>query len=280
MNDERLLLEMRRWLQEERVTLPDAEQASQQIASQLPATRQRRRRWWRLPFRARTPKPPGAIDTTDYQPSPIPATNGHTPTVIGRTSSMLSPAKAITAGALVFAIGSAFLIAQPFQQAASVPGAGAPPVEPTWVTGTGHWAPSCSGPESTEVDGDVTRERGRVCEPTRWEMSDPRLTGEASWRWSADQYGTADGPKTVIHGAEYLRNEGGGWTCPIVRLAGYSSSNPSQYNSSDVQLCVGDGGYEGLSALIVAGENDLSTSLVGLIFSGDIPPLPDPPAAE
>jgi hypothetical protein len=37
---------------------------------------------------------------------------------------MFSPVKAITAGALIFAIGGAFLIAQPFgQQGGSVPGA-------------------------------------------------------------------------------------------------------------------------------------------------------------
>ena len=36
---------------------------------------------------------------------------------------MLSPVKAITAGALVFALSGAFLIAQPFDQQASVPGA-------------------------------------------------------------------------------------------------------------------------------------------------------------
>jgi hypothetical protein len=87
MNDDRLLLEMRRWLQEERVALPDAEQAGRRIASQLATTRQRRHRRWRLPFLSRTAGPPAAIDTTEYQPTPIPATNGHTPTAIGRTNS-------------------------------------------------------------------------------------------------------------------------------------------------------------------------------------------------
>lgn len=191
---------------------------------------------------------------------------------------MFSPVK--IAIALVFAIGGAVFIAQPFEQRGSLAGAEAVPVEPTWVTGTAYWAPSCSGPESTESDGDKRRELGRVCEPTRWEMSDPRLSGEASWRWNTDVYRTAtDGFRAVIHGAEYLRNEGGGWTCPILRLAD-SGSSMTQYNSSDMQLCVGDGGYEGLSALVVNGGNQASTPMVALLFPGDIPPLPEPPADE
>jgi hypothetical protein len=45
--------------------------------------------------------------------------------------------------------------------------------------------------------------------------------------------------------------------------------------------CVGDGGYAGLSAILVledAGGN--AEDIVGLIFSGDFPPLPEPPADE
>ena len=44
---------------------------------------------------------------------------------------MFSPVKAITAGALVFALGGMFLIAQPFgQQGATVPGAATDEVAP------------------------------------------------------------------------------------------------------------------------------------------------------
>jgi hypothetical protein len=45
--------------------------------------------------------------------------------------------------------------------------------------------------------------------------------------------------------------------------------------------CVGDGGHTGLSAILVlvdAGGH--AEDIVGLIFSGDLPPLPGPPAAE
>ena len=51
---------------------------------------------------------------------------------------MLSPVKAITAGALVFALGGVMLIAQPFGQQGSVPGAetDTEAEAPAWVTGT------------------------------------------------------------------------------------------------------------------------------------------------
>jgi len=48
---------------------------------------------------------------------------------------MLSPVKAITAGALVFALGGAFVIAQPFGQQGSVPGAGIEDAEGTVTSG-------------------------------------------------------------------------------------------------------------------------------------------------
>jgi hypothetical protein len=43
---------------------------------------------------------------------------------------------------------------------------------------------------------------------------------------------------------------------------------------------VGEGGYEGLSAILVQDESDDSHPFVGLIFSGGVPPLPEAPAAE
>ncbi len=123
MKDEKYTPEVGSWLKGREVPHPDSQQTARQVAARLPHIGQRGR-WWPLPsFR----RPPNTDQTTDYQPSPIPSANGHTPTVIGRTTSMLSPVKAITAGALVFAIGGAFLIAQPFEQQGGVPGAEAEP---------------------------------------------------------------------------------------------------------------------------------------------------------
>ncbi len=118
MNDERFQRTVGSWLREEDPAPPDSLQSARQVATRLPLVRQQSR-WWPLPLVRRTPTPTWATDTTEYQPSHIPATNGHTPTVTGRTTSMLSPVKSITAAAIIFALGGAFLIAQPFDRQGS-----------------------------------------------------------------------------------------------------------------------------------------------------------------
>ena len=44
--------------------------------------------------------------------------------------------------------------------------------------------------------------------------------------------------------------------------------------------CQGNGGYEGLRAVLVTTPKTGSEALefVGLIFSGELPPVPEPPA--
>ncbi len=46
--------------------------------------------------------------------------------------------------------------------------------------------------------------------------------------------------------------------------------------------CQGNGGYEGLTAVLVTTPKTGSAPLefVGLIFSGELPPVPEPPAAQ
>ena len=111
--------EVRDWMKRTDAEPPDAQRSARQVMTRLPEVRQRSR-WWPFPVRYRTPKAPTTNTTTnattEYQPGPIPATNGHTPTVIGRTQSMFSPVKAITAGAIVATLGGVMLISQPFEQ--------------------------------------------------------------------------------------------------------------------------------------------------------------------
>jgi len=280
-DDDRLLLDVRSWLKDEDVVLPDAEQAGRLVAAGLPQTRQLRRKWWPLPSFKGTSVPPRVMPDTEYQPTSIPATNGHTPTVIGRTQSMFSPVKAITAGALVFALGGAFLIAQPFdQQGGSVPGAETEAIAPTWVTGDIRFAPGCSGPDSSEMDGDVLRSRNIECSPQAWTSSDPRLTAEVSRRYNEDTYQTDEGRISVGTDTADLRNAGGGWACSTISLLEGSGSS-SQRVTGDTVTCTGDGGYAGLSAvLIIEQVGGRSEGFSGLIFSGDFPPLPEAPAAE
>ena len=149
MNDER----MQSLLEEEfraMDTAPsDVDRSTREVLQRKAHVRQRSR-WWPFPVFYRRTQSPTTNDTTHDQPSPIPAANGHTPTVIGRTQSMLSPVKAITAGAIVFAVGGVFLIAQPFGQQGSVPGAEADFAPPVEVTGT---SASPSGCTETDYEG-------------------------------------------------------------------------------------------------------------------------------
>jgi TRAP-type C4-dicarboxylate transport system substrate-binding protein len=123
MNDDQLLHEVASWLVDGDPTPPDARESVRRAMARTPRVRQRGR-WWPLPIIGRSGGPPTMDQTTDLWPRPIPATNGHTATVIGRTQTMFSPAKAITAAVLVVGIGGALLIIQPFhQEGSSAPGA-------------------------------------------------------------------------------------------------------------------------------------------------------------
>ena len=278
-DDDRLLLDVRSWLKDEDVVLPDAEQAGRRVAAELPKTRQRRRKWWPLPSFKGTSVPPRVTPDSEYQPTSIPATNGHSPTVLGRTHSMFSPVSAIAAGALVFAIGGVLLVAQPFDQQGTAPGAEAEEAA-TWVTGDIGFAPGCVGPDSLEMEGGVLRSRNIECSPQAWTSSDSRLTAEVARRYNEDTYQTDEGSISVGTETADLQNAGGSWACSTVSLFEGSGSS-SQRVTGDTVTCKGDGGYIGLSAvLIIEQAGTRSEAFSGLIFSGDLPPMPEPPAAE
>jgi hypothetical protein len=278
--DERYWPVLGTWLKDTVEGPPDPQQTARRVAERLPETPQLRRHWWQLtPRRARrSPDRSGAIAR---RTAPIPATNGHTPTVIGRTHSMLSPAKAITAGALVFAIGGVMLVAQPFQQPDIAPGAETEAAAPTWVTGSmQHVDGSCSETGSSASDG-VSRHSYQCT--FAWTASDPRLTGDASNLWTEDAYRTDDEAITVGMDASFLRNEGGEWACSYPYLVkGTDPMTQEDVTASSTYTCIGSAGYEGLWAVLVSEpiEDSFSDEFVGLIFSGELPPVPEPPAAE
>jgi hypothetical protein len=178
----------------------------------------------------------------------------------------------------VFALGSAFLIAQPFGQQTSVPGAEAEAIAPTWVTGNVRYADSCSGPDS-EMDGDVRHDWNYECSPQTWTASDPRFSGEVAARWNEDVYRTDNGLNAVNTTVDFFRNDEGEWTCSSSNLYKGSGLFPTHLTGKTA-TCVGHGGYEGLSALLITDEADSSHPFSGLIFSGEFPPLPEAPAAE
>jgi len=272
--------EVRDWMKRTDLEPPDAHKSAREVRARLPGVKQRRR-WWPFPVFYREPE----TSPTEH-PTSIPATNGHTPTITGRTRSMLSPVKAITAGALVFAIGGAFLIAQPFQQPSTVPGAEGETTEPrppAIVTGNMiSWGEVTQEATETMVDG-VDQRRGGVREGARFEMDDPRLTGTVSYMSNLDGRKVGRTDAVLVALGWRIENEEGSWsgTCPSVEFV-EPGADPSKMEPI-IFSCfyTGAGAYEGLSAYLVQGwYPELPYPIKGLIFEGDMPPYPELPPAE
>ena len=275
MSDERMQSVLEEWFEARDAAPDDVRRSARHVAERRPQVHQRSR-WWPFPVLYRKPQSPTTNDTTEYQPTPTPALNGRTPTVTGRTQSMFSPVKAITAGALIFALGGVLLIAQPFdQQGSSVPGAeSGAAMAPAWVTGTIVLG-SCSNPTNESVGTDpVQRERGWRCEGQTWDASDDRLDGEGVSTWDADVYDLEEGPVSVRVGGYEIRNGSGGWSC---RHSGVAQGAGLQVKpeSGETLVCVGDGGFDDLAAVF---ELDWSSrrpvTFQGVIFPGSLPSAP------
>ena len=152
------------------------------------------------------------------------------------------------------------------------------PVLATWVTGEIIPSPTCAD-AAFEVDGAVRRGRGASCTPQTWETSDPRLSGETAALWNVDIYEVDSGSASVATYGYDVRNETGGWACRSTILDRDAGDFPSSF-VGETAMCIGDGGYDGLSAILVIDGPDGFNSIVGLIFPGDAPPPPELPAAE
>jgi len=271
MKDEQLQQTVSSWLIDDDITPPDSLQSARQVAARLPKVQQQGR-WWPLPLLRRSPAPPRTIPDTESQSTPIPAANGHTPTVLGRTHSMFSPVKAITAGALVFALGGVLLIAQPFSQQAEVaPGAEAEFSAPVEVTG-----------RFSSVRGTTLAENGDAAtlpgvhylwgyDGGSVTASDPRLEGTVSLR-SDERELVGNGLDTserlaaacethpecdggVMLGLQVrawsIENDEGVWRQrPEAYI--YFPGIDDSWGKADpvVQVFDGEGGYEGLVAVI------------------------------
>ena len=113
-----------------------------------------------------------------------------------------------------------------------------------------------------------------------WTASDPRLTGDASRPWNEDTYQTDGGEVSVGIEASHLQNEGGGWACWSEYVQ--KGATPDHSIMEGEFTCQGSGGYEGLTAVLVTTPKTGSEALefVGLIFAGDLPAVPEAPAAQ
>jgi hypothetical protein len=260
------------WLKGTSDTPYGTEMGVGRVKSRARRTRQRGR-WWPLPSFTRSTSPAPSIPSTQFQSTPIPATNGHTPTVTGRTQSMFSPAKAITAAALVFAIGGVMLIAQPFdQQGGGVPGAATEEAReaPTEFSGRlAHGLP-IEEPLDETVDGVIVGQ-SVVFGPLALTMSDPRLDGEATITTESRVFGGEDGV-TVFNKAFRIENDAGAWQ----EVPGFVMEPSPGWTST----FIGEGDYAGLFAIADVLHDSNGWDLHGYIIDGDVPPDLAPTSME
>ena len=177
---------------------------------------------------------------------------------------MLSPAKAITAGAIVFAIGGAFLIAQLFEQQGTVPGAAVDPctnpVVP--VTGTIIWG--SEGPDTQRYLTDSGEHIRNFVFTSTMSLSDDRLDGSTTATGDHDQ--NEDGG--FYRGTRVIENTDGTWEGPET-LVGSIRAGEGFYSMSDL---TGTGSYDGLSAVLFI-ENNIHTAsptISGSIYPTDL----------
>lgn len=197
---------------------------------------------------------------------------------------MFSPAKAITVGALIFAIGGVLLVTSPFHQPGDpVPGAAADG-ETAFVTGTIEWGGTCSDGRPVMDGGRIVMQLGASCGPHTVKSDDARLAGTSIATWNKSIHRTADERSYSIRSVvEDIRGEGGGWVCRTdaaldVGLGG--NLYPDQVQGSDFYQCAGDGDNAGLTALLVVTRAGSRDEFEGLIFPGDLPPAAELSPAE
>jgi len=268
--------EVREWMKRTDAEPPDAQQSARQVMTGLPEVRQRRR-WWPFPVFYRKAQTPSSTNSAESQSTSIPSANGQTPTVLGRTTSMLSPVKAITAGALVFAIGGAFLIAQPFDDGDSVPGAAeadvseAVPFTLRFYSEQGLFRI----PETTTENG-IMRLEGRCGDMTVTNSTDPRLDGKVTYCFDENRY--LAGTFSISHDTYRIATEDGAWQGSSQDAAWDDPESGDRVEPGDFILLVGEGDYEGFNAVMELGED--WPEVRGVIFEGPPPAAPVPPIDE
>ena len=149
-----------------------------------------------------------------------------------------------------------------------------------WVTGAITWAASCED-ATVATEGGVHQERGHRCEPRTVTSDDPRLSGTSVAIWNKDVHSIDGSRGTVRSQTEDIRGDGRGWVChaPAVldESAGFFAGSVQE---SDTFTCRGDGANEGLTAVLIFSTSGNQDAFEGLIFPGDLPPIPEPYAAE
>jgi hypothetical protein len=125
------------------------------------------------------------------------------------------------------------------------------------------------------ADGDMTidRARGFVWQQSTSSMSDPRLDGTVHQSEDLDSYtlpGGEAGPSFGIS-TKRIENDEGAWQGSAVVL-----ELPDGTWDASLYVMVGEGAYEGLTAIYSVDIFDCGENIQGYIIEGDIPAVPEP----
>lgn len=273
MNDDRLTTALGSFYKGTAPTPPDPELGLERVMTRVRKTRQRGR-WWPLPiFRRASAIPDPAHRSTSAQ-----STNGYRTTTIGRTHFMFSPVKAITAGAVIFAIGGVLLIAQPSdQQRGSLPSA-AVDAEASWaaVTGTSGCGLGTAGVAKDGPPHSLANHILRCSDSS----TDPRVSGPSTVVINLETWDEREGYNAVAWLDYTIEGPEGAWVGHAYGL--YDDEGVLHL----VGILAGGEAYEGLT-FTVAGTIPTGRSTLtydGLIQPGSPPrgfpvaPLPEPPS--
>lgn len=138
-------------------------------------------------------------------------------------------------------------------------------------------SPGLMRPDETKT---VYHEQGRQMEMT-WAASDARLSGDVicAGNREVNRDGSFVESETFV-----ITNDGGRW---VGQSMGLAAANPVpdtvvgngllpvSPDHEDFILLRGEGGYEGLSAIVDADWNTAPATITGSIFSGELPAAPD-----
>ena len=250
MNDERFLKD---WLRDTSDSNANPNAAADKVVARIPDTPQRRR--W-LPW------PPAPRSKPD-EPN-------------GRTRFMFSPIQAVTAGALVFAIGGVMFIAGPLSDTSSpVPGAEATTIEPVPFTADYEWSYSPSS-GVTETENGVIYRAGTQFLFTPVEASDERFLGNSVNTVNSQVY--PDGTEIQYATSRIETDEGAWQEQPQFTLTSWEDSFDGVHRAY-----VGEGEYDGLVAVAVAswqpdGPAGVTLRLEGFVLADELPVAPEDPS--
>ena len=161
--------------------------------------------------------------------------------------------------------------------------AAAEPSTPAKVAGTINEEASdlVQEPTETVVDG-MLEVRGVVFTGDRFEMDDPRLTGTVTGAVNVDVHKVSDFEDVVLQTLEIrIENDDGSWSGQGTSIIHAGATIPEdEALQLDTLLLTGADAYGGLSAYLIVNGTEDPTTIEGVIFAGEMPPFPEPPAEE